>query len=90
MLDEWGRPAGSSYAGMKMDTQTIPDALRLAGLPDTPIWILNDAELAAASAIFDERVIRCGGKALVFTLGTAVGCAIADPLAAALHFAGAS
>jgi hypothetical protein len=85
-LDKWGQPAGSSYIGMSMDTQLVTDALELAGLPDIPHWLLNDAELAAASAVFDERVIACGGKALVFTLGTAVGCALADPLAAALHF----
>ena len=72
--------------GMSMDTQLVTDALELAGLPEIPHWLLNDAELAATSAIFDERVIVCGGKALVFTLGTAVGCALADPMAAALHF----
>ena len=87
-MDKWGQPAGSSYIGMSMDTQLVTDALELAGLPGIPHWLLNDAELAATSAIFDERVIQCGGKALVFTLGTAVGCALADPLAAALHFAG--
>jgi hypothetical protein len=90
MLDDYARPAGSSYIGMSMDTQLVTHALELAGLPDVPHYLLNDAELAAASALFDERVIACGGKALVFTLGTAVGCAIADPLAAALHFAGIS
>jgi hypothetical protein len=86
VLDKWGQPLGSSYIGMRMDTQLVTDALELAGLPDIPHWLVNDAELAATSAIFDERVIACGGKALVFTLGTAVGCALADPLAAALHF----
>lgn len=86
VLDKWGQPFGSSYIGMRMDTQLVTDALELAGLPDIPHWLLNDAELAATSAIFDERVIACGGKALVFTLGTAMGCALADPLAAALHF----
>jgi hypothetical protein len=85
-MDKWGQPAGSSYIGMSMDTQLVTDSLELAGLPDIPHWLLNDAELAATSAIFDERVIACGGKALVFTLGTAVGCALADPMAAALHF----
>ena len=86
-LDKWGQPAGSSYIGMSMDTQLVTDSLALASLPDVRHWLVNDAELAAASAIFDERVIRCG-KALIFTLGTAVGAAVADPLAAALHFAG--
>ena len=86
VIDKWGQPLGSSYIGMRMDTQLVTHALKLAGLPDIPHWLLNDAELAAASAIFDERVIQCGGKALVFTLGTAVGCALADPMAAALHF----
>lgn len=86
-MDQWGQPAGSSYIGMSMDTQLTVDALELAGLTGVRHWVLNDAELAATSAIFDERVIGCGGKALVFTLGTAVGCAVADPLAAALHFA---
>ncbi len=89
-MDKWGQPAGSSYIGMSMDTQLVTHALELAGLPEVPHYLLNDAELAATSAIFDERVIRCGGKALVFTLGTAVGCAIADPMTAALHFAGLS
>jgi hypothetical protein len=86
-LDKWGRPEGSSYIGMSMDTQLVTDALELAGLADLRHWLVNDAELVAASAIFDERVIGCGGKALVFSLGTAVGCALADPVAAALHFA---
>jgi hypothetical protein len=86
-IDSWGQPIGSSYIGMHMDTQLVTHALELAGLPDIPHWLLNDAELAATSALFDERVIACGGKALVFTLGTAVGCALADPLAAALYFA---
>ncbi len=86
-IDSWGQPLGSSYIGMHMDTQLVTHALELAGLPDIPHWLLNDAELAATSALFDERVIACGGKALVFTLGTAVGCALADPLAAALYFA---
>jgi|GEM_PF-4234415 len=86
VLDKWGQPAGSSYIGMNMDTQLVTDALELAGLPDMRHWLLNDAELAATSAVFDERVIR-SGKALVFTLGTAVGCALADPMAAALHYA---
>jgi hypothetical protein len=86
-MDKWGQPMGSSYIGMHMDTQLVTHALELAGLPDLPHWLLNDAELAATSALFDERVIACGGKALVFTLGTAVGCALADPLAAALYFA---
>lgn len=36
-------------------------------------------------AMLDERVIQ-HGKALVFTVGTALGCALADPLAAARHF----
>jgi len=87
-LDKWGQPAGSSYIGMHMDTQLVTHALALAGLPDLPHWLLNDAELAATSAIFDAHVVAGGGQALVFTLGTAVGCALADPLAAALHFAG--
>jgi hypothetical protein len=86
-LDAWGQPIGSSYIGMHMDTQLVTHALEMAGLPDIPHWLLNDAELAATSALFDERVIACGGKALVFTLGTAVGCALADPLAAALYIA---
>lgn len=86
VMDKWGQPVGSSYIGMNMDTQLVTDALELAGLPNVSHWLLNDAELAAASALFDERVIACGGKALVFTLGSAVGCALADPLAAALHF----
>ena len=85
VLDKWGQPAGSSYIGMSMDTQLVTDSLELAGLPDVPHWLLNDAELTAASAIFDERVIH-HGKALVLTMGTAVGCALADPLAAARHF----
>lgn len=84
-LDRWGQPAGSSYIGMSMDTQLVTDALELAGLPDVRHWLVNDAELAAASAVFDERVIQ-HGKALVFALGTAVGCALADPMAAALHY----
>ena len=86
VMDKWGQPLGSSYIGMRMDTQLVTHALELAGLASVQHWLLNDAELAATSAIFDERVIACGGKALVFTLGTAIGCALADPLAAALHF----
>jgi predicted NBD/HSP70 family sugar kinase len=86
-IDRWGQPAGSSYIGQAMDGQLVPDAMELAGIGGVRVWILNDAELAAASALFDERVIACG-RALVFTLGTAIGAAVADPLAAAVHLFG--
>ena len=59
------------------DCTLLPDALEMAGLPDLPLLVLNDAELAALSAISDERLARFR-KVLVLTLGFGIGAALID------------
>jgi hypothetical protein len=76
-LDRWGQPRGSSYCGMTNDTQLLPDSLELAGWNAGHIILLNDAELAAVSALQDERLQACN-LALVLTLGYAIGAAKLD------------
>jgi hypothetical protein len=79
-LDKFGQPAGSSYIGMKDDTQLVPDALELAGFSGGTIVLVNDAILVALSVLQDDRVIEFS-QVLVITLGHAVGTVILDPLA---------
>jgi len=77
-LDEDGRPGPCSYAGMEDDTSLVSDALRLAGLPTARAFVLNDAELAAASAqVFPQVPQR--ETTLVLTLGFGVGAALLLP-----------
>ncbi len=73
-LDENGVPEGSSYIGMKDDATLLPESLALAGLAQTRILVLNDAELAAVSASLDPRLQH--HPALVLTIGFGVGAAL--------------
>ncbi len=72
-----GAPYSSNYAGMRGDCTLLPDALAMAGLPGLPLLVLNDAELAAFSAITDERLAGFR-KVLVLTLGFGIGAALID------------
>lgn len=76
-LDDAGVPEGSSYIGMAGDVTLVADALHVAGLAETPAWVLNDAELAAATARLDSRLPPPGqGAVLVLTLGFGLGAAL--------------
>ena len=72
-LDDAGVPEGSSYIGMAGDALLLPDVVAAAGLGDTGILVLNDAELAAISARLAAPV-QAG--TLVLTLGFGVGAAL--------------
>ena len=72
-LDDAGVPEGSSYIGMAGDALLLPDVVAAAGLGDTGILVLNDAELAAHSARLTARV-QAG--TLVLTIGFGVGAAL--------------
>jgi len=74
-LDDDGTPGVSSYAGMQGDRTLVRDAADLAGLPGLPLFVLNDAELAALSARSDARLAGFG-KVLVLTLGFGIGAAL--------------
>ena len=70
-------PGGCSYAGLQDDDDFIPDMLaRARWCPDT-VWVLNDAELAAAAARQDPRTR--GISTLVLTLGFGIGAAVLLP-----------
>ena len=77
-LGDDGSPEGSSYAGMRGDAQLVPDALALAGLVPRIVFLLNDAELAALSALADVRVSPAE-RTLVLTLGFGLGAALLLP-----------
>lgn len=74
-MDDDGSPHSSNFAGMKDDRMLLPDALALAGLSGLPLFVLNDAELAALSARLDERLAGFR-KVLVLTLGFGIGAAL--------------
>ncbi len=74
-LDEDGTPGTSGYAGMQGDRTLLRDATDLAGLPGLPLFVLNDAELAALGAREDPRLAGFG-KVLVLTLGFGIGAAL--------------
>jgi hypothetical protein len=74
-LDDEGTPGISSYAGMQGDRTLLRDAADLAGLPGLPLFVLNDAELAALGARLDAR-LNGFGKVLVLTLGFGIGAAL--------------
>jgi hypothetical protein len=74
-LADDGTPGGSNYAGMRGDRALVPDALALAGLAGVPLFVLNDAELAALSALTDGRLAHFK-KVLVLTLGFGIGAAL--------------
>ncbi|MES2672737.1 MAG: hypothetical protein V4660_00790 [Pseudomonadota bacterium] len=69
---------GSSYTGMKNNTDLVDSIIRHANLEDVQVLLLNDAELTAASALQDKNVIKFK-KILVITLGFAVGATILEP-----------
>ena len=71
-----GTPEGTgSYAGMRGAQTLLPEALEMAGLPDLPLFVLNDAELAAFTARADPRLAQYR-KVLVLTLGFGIGAAL--------------
>ena len=72
-LSSNGNPEGSSYPGMAGDVDLVTDALACAGMSGTETLLLNDAELAALSALPIAR-----GRALVLTVGFGVGAALLD------------
>lgn len=74
-LDDEGAPGTSSYAGMQGDRTLLRDAADLAGLPGLPLFVLNDAELAALGARSDARLAEFH-KVLVLTLGFGIGAAL--------------
>ena len=74
-LDSEGLPGGSSYAGMEGDRTLVRDAFVRAGLGHSRVLLINDAELAAASA----RLAMPRVKTLVLTLGYGVGGAVLLP-----------
>jgi len=53
----------------------LPEAMELAGLAGVPLFVLNDAELAALSALTDPRLAGFR-KVLVLTLGFGIGAAL--------------
>jgi hypothetical protein len=73
-----GEPEGSSYIGLRGDVQLVPDALALAGLAPRIVFLLNDAELAALSALADVRVSPAK-RTLVLTVGFGLGAALLLP-----------
>lgn len=72
-LDDDGVPEGCSYIGMEGDVDLIPDAMEAAGMPAGPLFVLNDAELAAVSARHEFDLVK---PALVLTIGFGVGGAL--------------
>ena len=70
-----GSPRSSTYAGMRDDRALPADILRMTGLHDIPLFLLNDAELAALSARCDPRLTSFN-KVLVLTLGYGIGAAL--------------
>jgi len=74
-LADDGTPLYGTYAGLRGYRSLIPDALELAGLRDVPVFVLNDAELAAHSARLDPR-LAAYRKILVLTLGFGIGAAL--------------
>lgn len=72
-LDDFGVPEASSYLGLEGDIGLIPDAMKLADMPEVPLFVLNDAELAAVSAQHEFEVVK---PALVLTIGFGVGGAL--------------
>jgi hypothetical protein len=77
-LDEDCLPGPCSYACLEGDDTFIEEVLRAAGLEGVPAFILNDAELAAASARLSPDV-PADRVTLVLTLGFGVGAALLMP-----------
>ncbi|MCY1032966.1 ROK family protein [Corallococcus sp. BB11-1] len=77
-LDEDLEPGGCTY-GFEGAASLVSDILARAGLPEAggPVFVLNDAELAAESARRDARVT--GQRVLCLSLGFGPGGALLDP-----------
>ena len=76
-IDEMSRLSGCSYPGLATDAPLLVELASFLGKKDLPIVLLNDAELAAYSAVRMPQVPR-PGKTLVLTLGFGVGGAVID------------
>jgi hypothetical protein len=77
-LDAAGLPGPSTYAGLERRPEVVDDAVAAAGWRDVPVWVINDAELAALSARQSPEV-RAGERTLVVTVGFGVGGAVLTP-----------
>lgn len=66
-------PGRSSYVGTAGHATLLPDVLVRAGVKPKMLGVLNDAELAAASA---SLLPQAAGKTLVLTLGFGIGAAL--------------
>jgi hypothetical protein len=76
-LDSRGFPGSCSYPGLREDLSIVRDVCERAGIVNTTVLALNDAELAAYSACCDTRL--SGFKTtLVLTIGFGVGCAVLE------------
>ncbi len=73
-LDDDLAAGGASYAWAAPDASLVVDLCRAAGLAATPVWVLNDAELAAVAV---RASLPPGQTALVLTLGLGLGGALA-------------
>lgn len=74
-LADDGTPETGHYAGLRGYRELIPDMLGVAGFVDVPVFVLNDAELAAVSAGADARLAEFS-RILVLTLGFGIGAAV--------------
>jgi hypothetical protein len=72
-----GTPSTSSYAGMRNDRKLLPEVMERAGVPHIPLYVINDAELAALGAL-SYKPLAAFGKILVLTLGYGIGAALID------------
>lgn len=72
-IAEDGTPGVSSYRGTSGYRDLLPDALARASLAPAVVYVLNDAELAAASA---SLLPEASEKTLVLTLGFGLGSAL--------------
>ena len=77
-LDACCVPGPCSYPGLEGDAAFVEDVLHLAGLGGWTALVLNDAELAAASARRSPHV-PADRTTLVLTLGFGVGAALLLP-----------
>jgi hypothetical protein len=76
-ISDKGKLGGSSYIGMKDNKVLVDEIVKSSGLNDSPIFLLNDAELTAHSAIYNEKVSRYK-RTIIITLGFGVGAAILE------------
>lgn len=72
-----GKLGGSSYIGMRDNKVLVDEIVKFSSLNDSPIFLLNDAELTAHSAISNKKVSRYK-RTIIITLGFGVGAAILE------------